>query len=91
MKIKFTPEAVNDLQSLKQFIADKNPEAARRIILSLQKKILMVTSNPRIGRVIEDIPDCRELVTHRYITRYTILKNDIWILRIWHQKENRSQ
>ena len=46
---------------------------------------------PKIGRPVENTPgDIRELIFGRYVVRYEIRGNDLlYILRIWHGKENR--
>jgi len=45
---------------------------------------------PRIGRPVVDIPgEVRELVVGKYVVRYEVRKTVLYILRIWHGKENR--
>ncbi len=91
MNLRFTPGAVKDLKRLKAFIAEKYPEAAERIIASLKKSVLGLTDHSKIGRLVEGLPACRDLITRRYIVRYTVENNTVWILKIWHHKERRDE
>ena len=92
MKIQYSPEAIEDLIRLRAFIETKNPNAASRIAKSLIKGISQLKSFPYLGVEVELAPDpkmIRDLIIGYYVVRYLIHTNDIYILRVWHQKENR--
>ena len=92
MKIQYTPEAIEDLIRLRAFIDVKNPNAASRIAKSLKKGIAQLNAFPYLGIEVEMAPDprmIRDLIIGNYVARYLIHTNDIYILRVWHQKENR--
>lgn len=92
MKIQYSPEAIEDLIRLREFIEIKNPNAASRIAKSLKKGISQLKAFPYMGNEVELAPDpkvIRDLYIGKYMARYLIHSNDIYILRIWHQKENR--
>ncbi len=83
MKIQYSPEAIGDLIRIREFIEIKNPNAASRIAKSLF---------PYLGNEVELAPDpkvIRDLYIGKYMARYLLHSNDIYILRIWHQKESR--
>ncbi len=90
MKIIFTPEAVNDLQRLREFIEIKNPEAVSRIAKSLQIGIKKLKDFPNLGVEVKEDKSglIRDLILGDYIVRYLPLKKIIHILRVWHQKED---
>jgi plasmid stabilization system protein ParE len=45
---------------------------------------------PKIGRPVEGMPgEIRELIFGRYVVRYEVREKMLYILRIWHGKENR--
>ena len=90
MKIIYTPEAVNDLQRLREFIEIKNPKAAAKTAQSLQTGIKKLKTFPHLGiQVKEDESDrIKDLLLGDYIVRYLPLKEVIYILRVWHQKED---
>ena len=91
MKFQFSKAALHDLVRLREFIAQHNPEAAQRISQRLRGAIKGLVAMPKIGLPVENTPgDIRELIFGRYVIRYEIRGKDLlYILRIWHGKENR--
>jgi len=92
MKISYTPEAIGDLIRLRQFIEQKNPQAAKRIASAIQKGIKQLKTFPNIGVEVEEAPNpeiVRDLILGNYIIRYLLKTNEVLILRLWHHKENR--
>ena len=92
MKLIYTHEAVKDLIRLREFIESKNPQAAERIANELMRGIRQLKSFPFMGVQVEEAPNpemIRDLIIGKYIARYQVSLNDIFILRIWHHKEQR--
>lgn len=89
MILQFTRSAQNDLERLRDFIAQNNPSAARRISQRLKNAITRLLDHPEMGVVVEEVEEARDLVHGDYIVRYTLLENTVMILRIWHGKEDR--
>ena len=86
MKIPWSPEAVEDLVSLRAYIAEDNPAAARRTVQHLIESIeQLLPDNPRIGRAGR-VPGTRELVIPKtpYIVPYRLQRTTIQILRVYH-------
>ena len=93
MKLLYTPEAISDLQRLREFIAEKNPDAAERVGSQLMIDISKLTSLPHIGRKVQRAPNpemVRDLSAGAYIVRYLILDDEIHVLRVWHKREDWS-
>ena len=91
MKIRYSPESVGDLQRVVEFVGDKNPFAARRIAIDLQEGVAKLKQFPKIGLPVlkaSDPEQIRDLYTDNYTVRYLIAGEIIYILRIWHNKEN---
>ena len=91
MKVSFTPEAVADLKRLRKFIELKNPIAAQRIAHELLSGIEKLKTFPEIGLKVIRAPQphlVRDLFIGNYTVRYFIGNNEIFILRMWHGKEN---
>jgi plasmid stabilization system protein ParE len=89
----YTPEARDDLQRLRAFIAENNPAAAQKIAADLLAGIAMLKEPPYLGRKVEKAPNpeiMRDLSVSLYIVRYLILGDEIHILRIRHKRENWS-
>lgn len=90
MNIIYTPESIHDLQRLREFIAEKNPNAAAKTAQALKTGIKKLKSFPKLGT---DVPEdeskrIRDLILGDYIVRYLYLEDLIYVLRVWHHKEN---
>jgi toxin ParE1/3/4 len=86
MKIAWSPEAIEDLVSLRAYIAEDNPAAARRTVQHIVESIeQLLPDNPRIGRAGR-VPGTRELIIPRtpYIVPYRFQRTTIQILRVYH-------
>ena len=94
MRIFYSPEAIEDLKRLREFIEPKNPPAAQRAAESIMKGIGQLHEFPLIGTEVRSAPDpskIRDLVIGKYIARYLVGRTDVYVLRIWHHRENRSE
>ena len=92
MKIQYSPEAIEDLIRLREFIEIKNQNSALRIAKSLNKGISQLKVFPSLGIEVELAPDpkmIRDFIIGNYVARYLIHTKDIYILRVWLQKESR--
>lgn len=92
MNITYTAEAIADLIRLREFIEEKNPQAARRVAQTIQQKIQQLKTFPLIGVGVEEAPDpevIRDLIMGNYVVRYLVHHNEVYILRIWHHEERR--
>jgi len=89
MRLKFTATALKDLHRLKEFISKKNPLAATKYINQLLKVIRQLLIQPKLGKVLDEEPLVRQLMAGDYIVRYAVRDELIYILKIWHGKEER--
>ena len=92
MKIAYTPESIDDLKRLREFIEVKNPLAAQRIATSILKGINQLKTFPYLGIEVQQAPNpemVRDLIIGNYIIRYLIRSKKIDILRVWHHKQDR--
>jgi len=92
MKIIYSQEAIADLIRLRKFIAIKNPQAAQKVAKSIRKGISQLKTFPYLGIEVEQAPNpemIRDLIIGNYIARYLIHAKQIYILRVWHHKEER--
>ena len=82
---------MTDLHRVVEFVENKNPFAARRIAIDLQEGVDKLKQFPEIGLPVLKAPDpaqFRDLYIKDYTVRYLITDEVIYILRIWHDKEN---
>ena len=92
MNIRYSLEAVEDLRRLREFIEEKNPAAAQRAASTILKGLAQLKSFPLLGAKVSRAPNpeaVRDLVVGNYLARYLVHEKEIYVLRIWHQKENR--
>ncbi len=91
MKLQYTPQAVGDLQRLHDFVAPKNPLAAKKIAIEIQEAAKRLKVFPKIGLPVSASPNpdiLRDLYIGNYTIRYQISSSElILVLRIWHNKE----
>ncbi|HEM8293643.1 type II toxin-antitoxin system RelE/ParE family toxin [Providencia vermicola] len=92
MELKWTSKALSDLSRVYDFLAFSNPTAAARIVQTLtQAPMLLLAKNPRMGeQLFQFMPhEVRRMVVTDYEIRYEIIDSVIYILRIWHTREDR--
>jgi len=90
MKIGYTPEAIEDLSRLRDFIETKNPVAAQRIAKDILVGIGKLKIFPKMGVQVLRAPKpelIRDLFIGDYTARYLISNDQIVVLRVWHGKE----
>jgi plasmid stabilization system protein ParE len=90
MNLKFSPESVDDLIRLREFIEEKNPIEAQRIANELLLGLEKLKVFPEIGLEVHrafDPKRIRDLFVGKYTVRYLIGDSEIVVLRIWHGKE----
>lgn len=86
MNIVWSPQAIEDLISLREYIADDNPAAARRVVLRIVHDVEhLLPENPHLGRPGR-VPGTRELVIPQtpYIVPYRLQRDALQILRVYH-------
>ena len=91
MKVKYSPESIEDLQRVVEFVENKNPYAARRIAIDLQEGVDRLKQFPEIGLPVLKAVDpekIRDLYVSDYTVRYLIAEGTIYVLRVWNNKEN---
>jgi plasmid stabilization system protein ParE len=91
MQIEWLPSAINDLQRLRDFILPHNKEAAQRAFRTIKAAVAPLATNPRIGKPVEDLPDCHDLIipfgSSGYVLRYRIKGDTVFIHAVKHGKE----
>ncbi|MCB1052140.1 MAG: type II toxin-antitoxin system RelE/ParE family toxin [Acidobacteria bacterium] len=91
MEIKWTQHALNDLSRIHEFLAAVNESVAARIVQSLVRAPNGLILNPRIGEQLFQFEprEVRRILVERYEIRYEIQGNMLFILRLWHTREDR--
>jgi len=91
MDIFWTHKAEDDIKRLYEFLAPYHPESAIKVVQSLVNAPNTLAKQPRIGEKLDAFParEVRRLLVGQYEMRYEIKDNTLYILRIWHTREQR--
>ncbi|MCQ4321257.1 type II toxin-antitoxin system RelE/ParE family toxin [Stutzerimonas stutzeri] len=91
MELKWTSKALSDLARLYEFIAPVNQPAAARTVQQLTAAPTTLLTNPRLGEQLEEFKarDVRRLLVGHYEMRYEITDSTIYLLRLWHTRDDR--
>jgi len=89
MKIRWSPTAVSDPESIREYIAKDNPSAARKVANRIKESVNRLINFPLSGRVGR-VPGTRELVVPgtSYIAAYTIQGDEVLIASVLHGRQN---
>lgn len=92
MEVKWTGKELSDLARLYEFLAPVNKPAALRVVRALTAAPDSLSANPRIGEKLEEFEpnEVRRILVASYGMRYEIRNATIYILRLWHTREERT-
>jgi len=91
MELKWTSKALADLARLYEFLAPVNQSTAARTVQSLTAAPARILEHPRIGEKLEEFEprEVRRVLVGRYEMRYEIKESTLYVLRLWHTREDR--
>ena len=91
MKVRWTTPAYQDLRRLHDFLAAASPQAAQRVVDRLNSATRRLLQFPRVGARLDQYTprEVRRLIIGDYELRYEIVGELIYIVRIWHGREDR--
>ena len=91
MELKWTSRALSDLARLYDFLTPVNKPAAARTVQALAAAPPSLLVNPRIGEKLEEFDprEVRRILVGKYEIRYEIQESTIYVLRLWHTREDR--
>ncbi len=89
--IKWLERAVQDLDSIEEYISRDDPKSGRRVVVSILKAVRNLKPHPQIGRPGR-VPNTRELIVLKgaFLVAYCYRDDTIEILRVlrhsqeWH-------
>ena len=91
MRIRWTPAAAADLQSISDYLREHHPEYHERTMRKLCETIRALKRSPNRGKRGR-VPGTRELLfpPMPYVAVYPLREQDIEVLRIWHSAQSRA-
>jgi len=89
--LHWTSKAHSDLVRLYEFLRPDNPTAAAKVMRQLVAGAKRIPTHPRLGaRLPEFDPrEVRRVLVGDYELRYELTESDVFILRIFHTREDR--
>ena len=91
MALRWSSKAHSDLVRLHDFLGGVNPDAAARVVQQLVAGAKRIPAHPRLGpRLPEFAPrEVRRVLIGDYELRYELTDTDVFVLRIFHTREDR--
>ena len=88
MKIRWSPTAVSDLESIREYIAHDCPIAVRKVSNRIKESVNRLCNFPLSGRAGR-VPGTRELVIPgtSYIAAYMIQGDEVQIASVLHGRQ----
>jgi len=85
MRIRYTPNARDNITEIREYIAHENPQAARRVVTHIRQQTLTLINYPNAGRQGR-WEGTRELVItpYPYIVAYRLVSDEVQILAVVH-------
>ena len=92
MRIQWTGKASSDLVRLHEHLRPVAPDAAARVVQQLARAPDRLLDHPRIGEKLDSYAprEVRRIIVGNYQLRYELADATIFILRLWHCRENRT-
>ncbi len=87
-KVKWSPEATEDLESIAEYIARDSEFYARSVVSKILAVSRKISEQPMIGRIVPEIDEkeIRERFVYSYRLVYRIQNSTITIVAIIHGK-----
>lgn len=84
--IRWSPQAADDLASIRAFIARDSAHYANLVVQRIVAAIDLLASSPRMGRVVPEIgdPEMREVIVGAYRIVYRYRHDTVEITTIFH-------
>lgn len=91
MGLRWTSKAHSDLVRVYEFLRPVNPQAASRLVRHLVAGAKRIPAHPRIGVRLRDFAprEVRRIIIGDYEIRYELTGTDVFVLRIFHTREDR--
>lgn len=91
MQLKWTSKALSDLSRLYDFLVPVSKPAAARAVQALAQAPTRLLTSPRIGEQLFQFEprEVRRILAGKYEIRYEIEGDTIYVLRLWHTREER--
>ena len=85
-KVRWTPQAANDLEAIAEFISQDSPHYASLFVLDILYAVDRLIQFPKSGRVVPEINDplIREVIFGSYRIIFRVRQDLVEILTVFH-------
>ena len=86
MRVLWTDAALNQLEAIRDYLAQTSPDYARRVVERLVNRSEQIAAFPRSGRVVPEyeIDEVRQVIESSYRLIYLIKEEQVEILAVIH-------
>ena len=90
MRVLLLPFAKEDLKEIKAYLDERSPQASKSVAVRIKAALRLLSEQPYLGSVKED-EDVLEwhIPGLPYTLPYRIVNNEIQILRVFHESQNK--
>lgn len=91
MALRWTASARSDLVRLHEFLVSVNPRAAALAVRHIVAGVGRIPRHPRLGQRLRQFAgrEVRRVLIGDYEIRYELAGKDVFLLRIFHSREDR--
>lgn len=91
MALRWTRSAHTDLQRIHEFLEPVDPAAAVKAVRAVVARVRRIPRQPRLGERLPGFGDreVRRVLVQKYEIRYEVTGSDLYVLRIFHTREDR--
>ncbi|OBZ96129.1 hypothetical protein ADU59_07140 [Pararhizobium polonicum] len=90
-RFRLSEQAADDLTAIHDYIADTNPDAARRVVDSINAKIRSIAALGLTGTSRDDMrPDLRVILFRNHLIYFRVTASHLLIVRIFHGRQDLS-
>ena len=91
MPLRWTRAAHADLIRIHEFLASVDEPAAARAVQAVVARVRRIPQQPRLGEQLTGFDDreVRRVLARGYEIRYEVVASDLYVLRIFHTREDR--
>lgn len=91
MALRWTSSAYADLQRIHEFLEPVDPVVAVQVVQAVASRVRRIPRQPRLGERLPGFGDreVRRVLVRKYEVRYEVAGSDLYILRVFHTREDR--
>jgi toxin ParE1/3/4 len=83
--VTYTPRALRDLQAIADYLVERSPNGARRVLGAVKSSIETLGEFPGIGRLVDNAGHRRIVVVrYPYVVFYRTAGDEVLILHVRH-------